>query len=131
MKSGIATSLHGLARVDRERGLLAPSVDKLRESLAIHDELQDRHALADVLESIGGTLIDSGSPQIGAKALGLAGSIRKDIDTPRSPIHDRIVRQDLEALYSELSRESAEILMEQGANLTLEDLLAEVPGSGG
>lgn len=131
MKSGISTSLHGLASVDRARGLFSDSIDKLRESLVICEELQDKDALADVLDSLGGALIESGSPEIGAKAFGLAGALRKAIGASRSPVHDRVFNQDLSTLYAALSKDRTESLMSQGASGRLEDLLAEVSGSGG
>jgi predicted ATPase len=119
--SHLSSTLRTLARLELhdDAAELDGPLALVHESLELSRQLSERHALAELLETLGGIARRRGDPRTGAVLIAAAAASRGAAGAIRAPDEDPWVQREEAALRAALGGEAYAAAVADGARLTL------------
>ena len=120
----VAIGHNNLGNATRGLGDHAAAGTQYAVSLLAYQEYDDRWALAFLLEDIGVLAARLGDPTRAFEAIGAADTLRREIDSPRSPSLEEELATALASTRATLGGPAADAAVERGRALDLEGAVA-------
>jgi non-specific serine/threonine protein kinase len=125
-----ALALEGLGQLATEKGLYAEARARLAEGLRLLDEIANRAALADMLESFGALAGRQSYAVTAFKLVGAAAALREAIGAVRAPCRADLLGQWLPVLRSTAGEDVATRQLATGRAMTMPEAIAAALGVG-
>jgi tetratricopeptide (TPR) repeat protein len=119
----MAISQNNLGNATRDLGDHAAAQANYAASLQTYRDLDDRWALAFLLEDIGILVADRGRPAEGLALLGVTEAVREAIGSPRGTALDAELLERFAAARASLGQEEADAAVERGRAMHFETAL--------
>ena len=124
-KLGVATALHNLGTLARDRGDLAEAAARFRETLALRWDLGDQPGVASSLAGVAKTAAAMRLPRRAVRLYGAAASVREAIGAHRIPGDDTDPDLDLADIRPQMDAADFAAAWAEGRALSWEETVAE------
>jgi hypothetical protein len=124
MKPEIAQALDRSAYLFLREGNVVEARARLRESLALQQEIGNRQGIAECLGALAGVALADGDPHVAASLLGAQAALLARVGVPLSPADRAEVQRDTAAACEQLGASTFDAAFTAGRALTADEAIA-------